>query len=84
MFNITIIEPSTTLLDKFFFQVCLGFQTLTSIDVAPTITSSLARSSHGQAKEYKTTKFMEHIKHLQQQVHDILQKVGAKYKKWHD
>ena len=41
-------------------------------------------SSHVQSEVDKEKNFIEHIQHIYQQVHDILDRANAKYKQWHD
>ena len=41
-------------------------------------------SAHVQSETNKANNFIEHIQHIRQQVHDILEKANAKYKKRHD
>ena len=43
-----------------------------------------ADSAHVQSEVDKEKKFIEHIQHIRQQVHDILDRANAKYKKFHD
>jgi hypothetical protein len=59
------------------FQVFLGFQPLTPIDITLVVASSLIDSSHTQTKENCVSISLEWIQHLQQ-VHDTLP--HAKYK----
>jgi hypothetical protein len=66
------------------FQVGLGFQPLYPIDVAIPFASTWANSAHVQSKANKANNFIEHIQHIHQQVHDILDKSNAKYKQRHD
>jgi hypothetical protein len=54
------------------FQVGLGFQPLSPIDVAPPLASTQEESSHAQYEVEKATKFIERIHHIRQQVYDIL------------
>jgi hypothetical protein len=84
MFNTTTIEPFIARPDHSPFQVGLGFQPLGPIDVALPLASTQEESSHAQSEADKATKFIEWIQHIQQQVHDILQKSNAKYKQCHD
>jgi hypothetical protein len=65
-------------------QVGLGFKPLGPIDVALPLASTQAESSHANIEANKATGFIEEIQHIQQQVHDILQKANAKYKQRHD
>ena len=41
-------------------------------------------STHVQSEADKANKFIEHIQHIRQQVHDILDRANAKYKQRHD
>ena len=66
------------------FQVGLGFQPLGPIDAALPFASTQADSSHQHTEVDEATRFIEWIQHIQEQVHDILQKANAKYKQWHD
>ena len=66
------------------FQVGLGFQPLCPIDVAIPFAATHVDSAHVQSKAAKANKFIEHIQHICQQVHDILDRANAKYKQWHD
>ena len=43
-----------------------------------------ADSTHVQSETDKVNNFIEHIQHIHQQVHDILEKSNAKYKQQHD
>ena len=43
-----------------------------------------ADSAHVQSETDKENSFIEHIQHIFQQVHDILEKSNAKYKQRHD
>ena len=43
-----------------------------------------ADSAHVQSEADKENNFIEHIQHIRQQVHDILDKANAKYKHRHD
>jgi hypothetical protein len=62
----------------------LGFQPLGTIYVALHLTTIQTDSSHDQSAIDKDTKFIEWIKHIHQQLQDILQKFNAKYKQRHD
>ena len=64
--------------------MCLGFQPLAPIDVAPPISSTQEESSHAQAEVDKANKFVEWIHHICQQFHDILENSSTKYKQRHD
>jgi hypothetical protein len=66
------------------FQVGLGFQPLCPIDVAMPFAATQADSSHVQSEADKENNFIECIHHICQQVHDILDRANAKYKKRHD
>jgi len=66
------------------FQVGLGFQPLCPIDVAMPLVATHTNSTHVQSEIDKATSFIEHIQHIRQQVHDILEKSNAKYKQRHD
>jgi hypothetical protein len=65
------------------FQVGLGFQPLGPIDVALPLATTHTNSSHVQSEAEKASRFIEQIQHICQQVHEILQKANAKYKKHH-
>ena len=41
-------------------------------------------SAHIQSEVSKANNFIEHIQHIHQQVHDILDRSNAKYKQRHD
>ena len=41
-------------------------------------------SAHVQSEADKAKQFIEHIQHIRQQVHDILDRANAKYKQRHD
>ena len=62
------------------FLVFLGFQPLAPIDVALPISLAREEYCHGQTKADKTTRFVQRIQHIQQQVHEILEKPNTKYK----
>ena len=62
----------------------LGFQPLGPIDVALPLETTQTDSSHVQSETDKATRFIERIQHIDQQVHEILQKANAKYKQHHD
>jgi hypothetical protein len=66
------------------FQVGLGFQPLGPIDVALPLATTQTDSSHVHSETNKSTRFIEWIQHICQQVHEILQKANAKYKQCHD
>ena len=66
------------------FQVGWGFQPLCPIDVAMPFAPNHVDSAHVQSEIDKANNFIEHIQHICQQVHDILEKSNAKYKQWHD
>jgi hypothetical protein len=62
------------------FQVGLGFQPLGPIDVAIPLATTQEEFSHVHSEVDKSTRFIEQIQHIRQQVRDILQKSNAKYK----
>jgi hypothetical protein len=62
----------------------LGFQPFGPIDVALPLVSTQDDSSHAHTEAKKSTRFIENIYHIQQQVHDILQNANAKYKQHHN
>ena len=66
------------------FQVGLWFQPLCPIDVAIPFTSTQVYSSHMQCEVERANNFIKCIQHIRQQVHDILDRSNAKYKKCHD
>ena len=66
------------------FQVGLGFQPLCPIDVAMPFATTTADSAHVQSETNKENNFIEHIQHIHQQFHDILDRANAKYKQQHD
>jgi len=66
------------------FQVGLGFQPLCPIDVAIPFASPQVESTHVQSEDERANNFIERIQHICQQVHDILDRANAKYKKHHD
>jgi hypothetical protein len=66
------------------FQVGLGFQPLGPIDVALPLAVTSIDSSPAPNEADKATRFIERIKHIHQQVQDILQKSNEKYKQHHD
>jgi hypothetical protein len=66
------------------FQVGLGFQPLCPIDIAMPFVATQEDSAHVQSEADKANKFIEHIQHIRQQVHDILDRANAKYKQRHD
>ena len=61
------------------FKVGFGFQPLCPIDVAMPFATTQADSTHVQSETDKANNFIEHIQHIRQQVHDILEKSNAKY-----
>jgi hypothetical protein len=63
------------------FQVGLGFYPLCPIDIAMPFGATQEDSAHVQSEEDKANNFIEHIQHICQQVHDILDRANAKYKK---
>jgi hypothetical protein len=54
------------------------------MDVAITLASKNAESSHAQTEADKSTWFIERILHIHEHIQDILQKSNAKYKQHHD
>jgi hypothetical protein len=62
------------------FQVGLGFQPLCPIDIAMPFVATQEDSAHVQSEADKENSFIEHIQHIFQQVHDILDRANAKYK----
>jgi hypothetical protein len=66
------------------FQVGLGFQPLCLIDVAIPFATTQVDSAHVQSEVTKENSFIERIQHIFQQVHEILDRSNAKYKKRHD
>jgi hypothetical protein len=62
------------------FQVGLRFQPLCPIDIAMPFAATQDNSSHVQSEADKANNFIEHIQHILQQVHDILDRANAKYK----
>ena len=62
----------------------LGFQPLCPIDVAMPFATTQDDSTHVQSKFDKENNFIERIQQIRQQVHDILDRANAKYKKRHD
>jgi hypothetical protein len=66
------------------FYVGLGFQPLGLIDVALPLETTQTESSHVQSETKKSTRFIERIQHIRQQVQEILQKANAKNKQRHD
>jgi hypothetical protein len=66
------------------FQVGLGFQPLCPIDIAMPFVATQEDSTHVQSEVDKENNFIEHIQHIRQQVHDILDRANAKYKQRHD
>jgi hypothetical protein len=73
-----------SLTDYIPFQVGLGFQPLGPIDVALHLAVSSTDSSLVPTEAEKSTRFIERIQHIHQQVQDILQKSNDKYKQCHD
>ena len=63
------------------FQVGLGFQALCPIDVAMPFAATHADSAHIQFEVSMLNNFIERIQHIRQQVHYILDRSNAKYKK---
>src|SRR5713101_5253481 len=53
------------------FQVGLGFQPLSPIDIAMPFAATQADSAHIQSEVSKANNFIECIQHIHQQVHDI-------------
>jgi hypothetical protein len=53
------------------FQVGLGFQPLGPIDVALPLAITQTKYSHVQSEAKKSTRFIERIQQILQQVHDI-------------
>lgn len=66
------------------FQVGLGFQPLCPIDVAIPFVVTQVDSAHVQFEAGKANKFIEHIQHIFQQVHEILDRANSKYKQRQD
>jgi hypothetical protein len=66
------------------FQVGLGFQPLSPIDVAIPFAVTRANLDHVQTKATKANSFIERIQPIHQQVHDIMDRAYSKYKQWHD
>jgi hypothetical protein len=66
------------------FYVALGFQPLGPIDVALPLAVIPADSSPTQIEADKSTRFIEWIHHILQQVQDIQQKSNDKYKQQQD
>ena len=62
------------------FLVGLGFQSLCLIDVVMSFAATHMDLAHVQFEIDKATSFIEHIQHIHQQVHDILEKSNGKYK----
>ena len=60
------------------FQAGLGFQPLCPIDVTIPFVVTQAGPSHVQYEVDKENKFIEHIEHIFQHVHDILDRAHAK------
>jgi len=60
------------------FQVVLGFQPLCPIDVVMPLATTQVESTHVHSEVDKATRFNEHIQHIHQHVHDILDKANAK------
>ena len=66
------------------FQVGLGFHPLCPIDVAIPFATAQEDSTHAQSEVDRVNNFIEHIQHIHQQVHDILDRANAKYNQQHD
>jgi len=64
--------------------VGLGFQPLCPIDVAMPFAATHIDLAHVQFETDKEKNFIKHIKHIRQQVHEILEISNAKYKQWDD
>lgn len=65
------------------FEVSLGYQPLAPMDVAiPSLQSS--SPLNGDKEVDKAEKFIDNIRHLQQQVYEILEQSNQKYKERHD
>jgi hypothetical protein len=62
------------------FQVGLGFQPLCPIDIAMPFVATQEYSAHVQSEADNANNFIEHIQHILQQVHGILDRANAKYK----
>jgi len=62
------------------FQVGFEFQPLCPIDVAMPFVATQANLAHVHSETDKVENFIEHIQHIREQVHDILDKSKAKYK----
>ena len=61
------------------FKVCLGYQPLAPIDVSIPVMQSNLVPCLDKEKD-RAIKFIDKIHHLQQQVHEILEKTNKKYK----
>jgi hypothetical protein len=66
------------------FQVGLRFQPLGPIDVALPLVVTSTDSYPAPTEANKSTRFIEQIQHIRQQVQDILHKSNDKYKQRHD
>ena len=62
------------------FRVGLGFLSLCPIDIAMPFVATQANSAHIQSEVSKANNFIEHIQHIHQKFHDILDRSNAKYK----
>ena len=60
------------------FQVGMGFKPLCPIDVAIPFVAPHIDSSHVRSEAERVNNFIEHIQHICQQVHDILDRDNAK------
>ena len=56
----------------------LGFQPLFPFDFSMPFAATQDNLAHVQSEIDKANKFIEHIQHIRQQVHDILEKSNAK------
>lgn len=66
------------------FQDMLGFHPLCLIYVAIPFEATHAYSAHVHSEADRDNNLIEHIQHIHQQVHDILDKANAKYKQHDD
>jgi len=66
------------------FQVGLRFQPLFPIDVAIPFAATHEDSAHVKSEVDMANSLIEHIQHILQQVHDILEGANVKYKQCHD
>jgi len=66
------------------FQVSLGFEPLSPIDVEMPLASTQKKSTHVQFESNKAMNFIECIQKIHQLVHDTLDKSNTKYKQHHD